>query len=148
VPAAFGLPHRVLDETFTYFRGCGRGRRECQILWIGPWATPETITRAVHPKHSAHADGFELDERWLNDFGFALARENMSIRVQVHTHPNKAFHSSTDDAFPIIHTIGFLSLVIPNFAFGPTGFEDAYLTEIQADGNWCEVAIAERLKLT
>ena len=63
-------------------------------------------------------------------------------------HPAEAFHSPTDDAFPMIHTVGFLSLVIPNFALGPIGFQDAFLTEIQADGHWREVPIGERLVLT
>jgi len=72
----------------------------------------------------------------------------MGIRVQVHTHPAEAFHSAVDDAFPIIHTPGFLSLVIPNFGLGPVGFNDAFLTEIQHDGRWREVALAERIIVT
>jgi hypothetical protein len=59
--------------------------------------------------------------------------------VQVHTHQKRAFHSPSDDAFPIIHTPGFLSLVIPNFAMGSVGFDDAYLTEITTGGSWREV---------
>jgi hypothetical protein len=101
----------------------------------------------VHPRHAAHRAGFVLDDHWLNEFWFTLARENLGIRIQVHTHPGEAFHSSTDDAYPTIHTAGFLSLVIPNFALGPVGFEDAYLTEITGDGGWQEVAIAKRLTL-
>lgn len=146
--SVYRLPHRILDETFAHFRGCGRGKRECQVLWISPWDASETITKVVHPKHESHIGGFNLHDYWLNDFWLTLARENMGIRIQVHTHPAEAFHSPTDDAFPIIHTVGFLSLVIPNFALGPTSFLDAYLTEIQADGHWCEVSIAERLILT
>ena len=134
--AVFGVPRRILDETFAHFRGCGRGRRECQVLWVSSWVAPGTITNVVHPEHLAHVGGFELNDRWLNEFWFALAKENVGIRVQVHTHPGEAFHSPTDDAFPIIHTSGFLSLVIPNFALGTIGFENAYLTEIQADGRW------------
>jgi hypothetical protein len=45
-------------------------------------------------------------------------------------------------------TLGFLSLVIPNFALGQIGFDEAYLTEIRHDGRWQEVPIAERLILT
>jgi hypothetical protein len=146
--AVYRLPRNVLDQTFAHFRGCGCGRRECQVLWISPWGAPDTITKVVHPKHQAHAGGFVLDDRWLNDFWFRLAQENLGIRIQVHTHPGAAFHSPTDDAFPIIHTIGFLSLVIPNFALGPIGFDDAFLTEIQEDGRWREVAIEQRLVLT
>jgi hypothetical protein len=146
--AVYRLPRSVLDETFAHFRDCGCGRRECQVLWVSPWDAPETISKPVHPQHKAHVGGFVLDDRWLNDFWFALAKDNLGIRIQVHTHPCEAFHSPTDDAFPIVHTVGFLSLVIPNFALGPIGFQDAFLTEIQADGRWREVPIAERLVLT
>jgi hypothetical protein len=145
VSAVYRLPRGVLDETFTYFRRCGAGRRECQTLWIGPWATPDLITEAVHPKHEAHVGGFELDDSWLSDFWLRLADENFGIRIQVHTHPAEAFHSRIDDEFPIIHTPGFLSLVIPDFALGPVGFDDAYLAEIQSDGRWRQIPIAERL---
>jgi hypothetical protein len=148
VSATYRLPRRILDETFAHFRDCGRGKRECQVLWVSPWDAPETIAKAVHPKHEAHVGGFVLDDRWLNEFWFTLAQENLGIRIQVHTHPGEAFHSPTDDAFPIVHTTGFLSLVIPNFALGSIGLENVYLTEIHEDGSWREVATAERLILT
>jgi hypothetical protein len=148
VPAPYRLSHRILDETFVHFRSCGSGKRECQVLWVSPWEAPETITKAVHPEHEAHLGGFVLDDRWLNDFWFTLARENLGIRIQVHTHPREAFHSATDDAFPIIHTTGFLSLVIPNFGLGSIGFDNAYLTEIHENGRWRKVAITKRLILT
>ena len=112
----------------------GRGREECQILWLSSWDAPKVIAKVVHPKHVAHRGGFVLEDRWLNDFWMELGNTNMGIRVQVHTHPQEAFHSPTDDEFPIIHKPGFLSLVIPNFGLGPVGFRDAYLTEIQIDG--------------
>jgi hypothetical protein len=139
----------VLDETFAHFRGCGRGRRECQVLWVSPWNAQDLITGVIHPKHDADARGLVLDGCWLNDFWLALARENLGIRLQAHTHPRDAFHSPTDDTFPIVHTTGFLSLVIPNFGLGPVGFDDAYLTEIQGDGQWRQVVvITDRLVLT
>ena len=143
--AAYRLPRRVFDETFNHFRRCGAGRRECQIHWIGPWATPHLITEAVHPKHEAHVGGFALDDAWLSDFWLRLANEKLGIRIQVHTHPGEAFHSPIDDEFPIIHSPGFLSLVIPDFGLGPASLNDAYLTEIQSDGRWRRVHIAERL---
>jgi hypothetical protein len=148
VPAAYRLPRRILEETFALFRSCGRGQRECQVLWVSRWDMPEDITRAVHPEHEEHAGGFVIDDRWLNEFWSALARENLGVRIQVHTHPGEAFHSPVDDAFPMIHTPGFLSLVIPDFGLGPVGFKDAYLTEIQPDGRWRGALAAERLVLT
>jgi hypothetical protein len=144
----YRLKGEVLEETFKHFRTCGQGRHECQILWLSSWDAPQDISNVVHPYHKSNLDGFMLDDQWISDFWLELGSANMGIRVQVHTHPREAFHSPTDDAFPIIHKPGFLSLVIPNFGLGPAGFEDAYLTEIQPDGRWQEVAIPSRLVLT
>ncbi|MBX9460687.1 MAG: hypothetical protein KL785_05895 [Brevundimonas sp.] len=69
------------------------------------------------------------------------------MRVQVHTHPGAAYHSATDDAFPLIHTPGYLSLVIPRFATGPADFTDAFLAEIQPDGRFREVDIPTVLEI-
>lgn len=135
----------ALSATFEHFRRCGRGSNECQVLWIGPWTATDQITEVVHPVHMAHSGGFELDSAWLTRFFFALTKRGQGVRVQVHTHPGEAFHSSTDDLYPIVNAPGFLSLVIPNFATGPTGFADAYLAEIQVNGQWREVPIAERI---
>lgn len=141
------LPAPQLRETFARLRHCGQGRRECQVLWVGPWADPLRVTRVVHPLHDARGDGFELSSAWLTGFWHELAARREGVRAQVHTHPGEAFHSATDDAWPIIHTAGFLSLVIPDFASGPVGFERTYLAEIQPDGRWVEVASAERLEV-
>jgi hypothetical protein len=114
-------------------------------LWLGPWAQQDAITEVVHPQHHAHRGGFDLDTRWLNDLWGKLADRNIGIRVQVHTHPRDAFHSPTDDAWPIVHTTGFLSLVIPDFGIGPVGLERAFLGELDQDGRFREVKINQRL---
>jgi hypothetical protein len=137
----------LLAQTFSVFRTCGAGRRECQVVWTSPWASPEIIREVVHPRHRAHSGGFEIDSAWINEFWLELARSEQGIRIQVHTHPRAAFHSAIDDAYPIIHSAGFLSLVIPRFALGSLGFDGAYLTEIQPDGTWREVSIASRLEV-
>lgn len=146
--AQFCLDRGLLENTFRHFRECGCRRDECQVLWLGPWSQPNLITKVVHPKHAAHFGGFVLDDDWLTDFWLELGASEMEVRVQVHTHPAAAFHSRTDDQFPIIHTPGFLSLVIPNFGLGPVGFQKAYLAEIQTDGRWMEIPINSRFVLT
>jgi hypothetical protein len=141
----YQVPAALLAETFEHLRRCGGGRRECQVLWISPWEKPEMICQVVHPRHQAHAGGFALESDWITEFWRELSRTGRGIRVQIHSHPHEAFHSSTDDKFPIIHTAGFLSLVIPDFACGPVGFENAFLAEIGSDGAWREVCLEARL---
>lgn len=143
----YQIPDSLLRETFATVRACGRGRRECQALWVSEWANPEQICAVVHPRHSSHGGGFQVDSSWINEFWRELARTGRGIRVQIHTHPGEAFHSATDDAYPIIHEVGFLSLVIPDFGLGHVGFEGAYLAEIAEDGRWNEVPIQSRLEI-
>jgi hypothetical protein len=144
----YRLPAALIRETFAVFRQCGGGWRECQVLWTGPWSAPGDITQVVHPHHVARRGGFELDSSWINRFWIDLAREAHGIRVQVHTHPAEAFHSPTDDAYPIVHMPGFLSLVVPNFGVGPERLESTYLAELGHDGRWREVVPGTRLEIT
>lgn len=144
----YRISKTLLAETFDILRQCGEGRRECQALWVSAWHDPANIALVVHPQHRASAVGFENDNGWFNEFWLALAAEKQGIRVQIHTHPGGAYHSATDDAYPVIHQPGFLSLVIPRFAQGPIGFDGAYLAEIGPDGNWHEAIISDQLEVT
>lgn len=143
----YRIPAALLVKTFDLLRGCGGGRRECQVLWMSSWSEPANICDVVHPQHLAHSGGFQLASDWISRFWLDLARTGRGIRVQVHTHPHEAFHSRIDDDYPIIHSVGFLSLVIPDFAYGPVGFDRAYLAEIDPEGCWCEVKTSSRLEV-
>jgi hypothetical protein len=101
----------------------------------------------VHSRHRGHAGGFQVDDVWLNAFWLDLARTRHGVRVQVHTHPFEAFHSRTDDAFPIVHTRGFLSLVIPDFGCGAPSLDGSFLVEISATGTWTVVEPESRLTI-
>ena len=140
----YRLPRRMIDETFSTLRSCGAGERECKLYWLSSWADPDQLIEVVHPEHDASRYGLTIQDGWITKFWNELVERGLGVRVQVHTHPGAAFHSPTDDAFPLIHDVGFLSLVIPDFALGDVGFDGAYLTEIQSDGRWQQVSIGSR----
>ena len=139
------LPRRMLEQSFAILRACGAFRRECKVYWASAWADPNALTQVVHPRHRSSMYGLAIDDRWIGEFWKELLDHGLGVRVQIHTHPHEAFHSQTDDAYPLLFDVGFLSLVIPNFAKGPVGFKDAYLAEIQPDGRWKQVAIESRI---
>jgi hypothetical protein len=143
----FLVRQELLDQTFRHFRQCGGGRRECQVLWISPWHSPGAITEVVHSRHCGRAGGFHVDDAWLNAFWVDLAWTGRGVRVQAHTHPFEAFHSETDDAFPIVQTTGFLSLVIPDFGTGAPSLERSFLAEISATGGWTVIEPRSRLTI-
>jgi len=137
----YRISNELLGRTFHDLRSCGEGKRECQVVWISPWRSSDLISQVVHTSHTASGAGFTVVEPWLTSLWQRLAAEGVGVRVQVHTHPGRAFHSHTDDHWPIIHTPGFLSLVIPNFGMGSVGFEGAYLAKLGGDGRWYEADI-------
>lgn len=143
----FQVARSVVDRTFEHFSTCGRGRRECQVLWLSSWHTLNEIDQCVHPMHHSHRYGFSVDDAWLTGLWKSLAATGYGIRAQIHTHPKEAFHSPTDDQFPIVHTVGFLSLVIPDFGTGARTLDTAYLTEIDSTGCWKRVPINARIEV-
>jgi hypothetical protein len=140
------VPEHMVSATFAFFRACGGGQRECVAYWLGPIAQPDIVNEVIHPEHMSARGGYQLSDAWLTRFWFDLARRGKSVRVQVHTHPHAAFHSATDDAWALVDTPGFLSLVIPNFGQGPIGLDAAFLTE-RLEYEWRNVAVAAQLRI-
>jgi hypothetical protein len=138
----------LLAETFAYLRGCGSGRHECVCYWSGAIARPSHPDRVLHPAHTATARHYEVDGAWLDRAWRSLAHEGREIVLQVHTHGARAFHSETDDEFPIVSTAGFLSLVVPDFALGEVGLANAYLAHLEADGSWAELDPETTIEVT
>jgi hypothetical protein len=136
---ALQLREGLLREAFSVLRAHGAGRQECVVYFTGPRAVPGIVDEVLHPIHHARVDHYEIDTDWLNDTWIALADQDREIRVQVHTHGRSAFHSPTDDGYPIVQTPGFLSLVIPDFAMGPVGLDRAFLVELEDGGSWREL---------
>jgi hypothetical protein len=125
----------VLAQTFAALRRCGQGHCECVVYWTGPNDT-DAVDRVEHPLHRRSPCGYELDGDWLTGFWVRLARESRSVKAQVHTHPGEAFHSLTDDRWPIVSQPGFVSIVIPDFASGSISFERAWIAQLDEKGVW------------
>jgi hypothetical protein len=137
----------VLEQAFEHLRRCGGGRRECIVYLTAPLDKPTTIDGLIHPRHSASMGGYEVDTDAIAELSSGLLASRRTVRAQMHTHPGSAYHSSCDDAFALVGTPGFLSLVIPNFACGTPGLEGAFLAERGEDGDWMPVAPGDRLEI-
>lgn len=136
-----------MEQTFAHFRACGLGRAECVIWWLGPLAESGVIDAVAHPLHTASAGGYDIDGVWQNEFWLRLASDELELRAQIHTHPGSAFHSSRDDSMAALQTVGFLSLVIPDFGLGEPSLDGTHLAERAPDGSWCAVSPSSRIEL-
>jgi len=133
----------IVRRTFRTLRDCGRGKSECAVYWTGP-SNEHLVDGIEHPVHSRSPFGYQINDNWLTEFWGRLAQSKRSVKVQVHTHPGEAFHSATDDEWPIVSQAGFVSIVIPNFARGEVSLNEAWVGCLQADGKWrCLSAVAE-----
>jgi len=136
---ALALSRDGLENTFGQLRICGQREKECVLYWVAPASSPGTVSRIVHPDHTAHLGGYDVDSAWVTRFFLELRERKETAVAQVHTHPRFASHSDTDDRFALVPATGFVSLVIPNFADGPVSLADSHLVVMQADGNWMEM---------
>ena len=141
------VPKRIVEQTFAHFRACGSGRAECVTWWLGPLAESGIVDEVVHPVHTATSGGYDIDGAWQNGFWLRLAKDELELRAQVHTHPGSAFHSSRDDSMAAAQTVGFLSLVIPNFGLGELSLSGAHLAERASDGSWRSALPSSRIEL-
>lgn len=133
----------IVQRTFSTLRECGLGECECAVYWIGP-SESKLVNGVEHPVHRRSPFGYEINDRWLTDFWKRLAVSKHSVKAQVHTHPGEAFHSATDDNWPMVSQEGFLSIVIPDFATGEVSLKNVWIGRLGGDGSWSRLGSQEQ----
>jgi hypothetical protein len=116
------VPNHVLEPTLEFLADAGKAGYEGFVVWGGKIIDDETLafTSCYVPKQTAHktASGLlvTVDGESLFQMNRSFYQEGEIAAGQVHTHPTDAYHSETDDHFPLVTLRGALSLVIPDFA--------------------------------
>lgn len=141
------LHREVLGHSFEHLRSCGGGSEECVVLWIGPHESAGFVDEVVVPRHTASAAHYDIDPVWIGEFWLDLAKRARTVRCQVHTHPGRAYHSSRDDDLALVHTPGYLSLVLPRFATGEVGLDRSFLAVRGHDGSWSALDPTETIEV-
>lgn len=139
----FEIAADLIAQTDDELRRAGRDGCELFVLWTGIADGDCFRVRTAHvPRQTSYrgqnglcvrVEGDELDRlnRWLYE-----RRELLG--VQVHTHPTDAYHSQTDDAYPIVTTLGGVSIVVPDFAREGVRSDEAAVYRLGRDG-WREL---------
>jgi hypothetical protein len=135
----------VLRDALDLLRSHSAEGTECVVVWIGPRSSPSWVDEVAHPRHTATSISYQIDSAWITERWDELAETRRAIKAQLHTHPDAAFHSPTDDQYPIVHTPGFLSIVLAHS--GQVGFTDARAYRIGAGGAWIALPITEAFEV-
>ena len=117
----FVIPRTKLAATERALRTAGASGYELFVLWSGVVESGNLIVRTCHvPKQTSRKTSRGLlvavDGQELHKLNMWLYEHHELLGAQVHAHPTEAFHSDTDDTYPIVTTLGGLSLVVPDFA--------------------------------
>lgn len=127
----------VLDRLLAQVQRCGAGRNECVVYVTAALDAPDEALELLHPTHRASAVSVDVDVAELQCVWSWLRTQGHCIVLQVHTHPGSAHHSGIDDEYPIVHALGFRSLVLARF--GEQGLRGAHLAVYEGDGRWCTI---------
>lgn len=117
----FVVPGELCDATDRQLREAGLDGDERFVLWSGVVCEDRLLVKTSHcPEQIAYrlAGGLcvRVGAEELHRLNMWLYENAEQLAIQVHSHPTVAFHSDTDDAYPMVTTLGGLSLVVPDFA--------------------------------
>jgi hypothetical protein len=105
-------------------QGLALGRdREMLAYWIGR-ALPDgpgqqkqgIVTTVAFPRIISGYNYFRLVEGEMSRILDWCSRRELWILAQIHSHPTYEPHSEADEAGPISHRPGFMSVIVPFFA--------------------------------
>lgn len=142
----FRIDASAVRETEEAIRSAGDDGYESFVLWSGTRADGDTfIVAKVHvPEQTAYKsyDGLcvRVDGAVLHRLNVWLYQSRQVIGVQIHSHPRDAYHSETDDTYPIATLEGSLSIVLP--FFGRDGWESHGIATYRLErGEWVELHV-------
>ncbi len=139
----FRVQSDSIRKTVDALRSAGQEGYELFVVWSGTSTGDAFDVLEVHvPRQTSYrlesglcvrVGGSELHR--LNTW---LYEAHQVVGVQVHSHPTDAYHSETDDAYPVATLKGSLSIVLPYF--GKEGWEAEGIAAYRlVGGRWLEV---------
>ena len=135
------LPSMCIEDVYSHLRLAGNKGVEGVTLWAG--VVNEScfeVKNTIIPKQEAfnHDGGllYTVDGDELHKINVWLYQNKMTLIAQIHSHPGRAYHSDTDDAYPIITTVGGISIVIPDFGFKPISIDDWAVYRLNEQKQW------------
>lgn len=141
----FFVPLDLAERTLERLRRAGRRGYEAFVLWGGELDSEDPkrfrVVESYLPEQSTMATESGLlvliDGEALFRVNRAFHERGLILAAQVHSHPTDAYHSDTDDAYPMVTLLGGLSGVVPDFGDGGIGrLEDWAWYRLTGPGAW------------
>jgi hypothetical protein len=121
----FVVPLELVDQTLQPLQEAGQKGYEAFVLWGGRFVGDGRRFEFVSAYFPEQTTSRSEDGLLITVEGEALFRVNrafyqhgLTLAGQIHSHPTDAYHSDTDDTYPLVTLIGGLSGVVPDFGNG------------------------------
>lgn len=139
------FPKHFIDDIYQKMQITGAEGYERLALCAGTRNGMEFhINRIVYPEQTLHKTpsgvSFHVSGEELERLGDWLYEKQVSLIAQIHSHPNEAYHSKTDDDYAIITRAGGLSIVIPDFGTSDIDFKNSAFYRLYPDTGWTELS--------
>ena len=130
-------------KTVDAIRTAGKNGYELFVVWSGTCNNKVFNVAKVHiPEQTSYKFDTGLcvrvDGSELHRLNMWLYEARQVIGVQVHGHPTDAYHSETDDTYPIATLEGSISIVLPFFGHDGWGSNDIVAYRLEKVG-WVEI---------
>ena len=149
----FILPRTILVSSLETLAEIGRREVEGFVLWGGVLEDERfRFTSGYVPRQRGlkTPEGLlvEVDSDALFEVNKAFNERGEILAGQAHSHPTEAYHSSTDDLYPIVTILGGLSVVVPDFArAGLDAWDGFRWYRLAAYNDWVEIDPAAQVIL-
>ena len=142
------LPRRLIESAMDHLRHVGRQGCEGFAVWAGTLNSPDfEVTHTIIPQQKAirSRDGIcvVVEPDGLHQLNVWLYENGCTLLAQIHSHPGEAYHSGTDDDFPVVTIVGGLSLVVPDFAIRPFSLDTTAVYRLSPTATWEELTISQ-----
>ncbi|MCB2410741.1 Mov34/MPN/PAD-1 family protein [Hymenobacter lucidus] len=139
------LPRNLAEDALAHLKRAGRDGLEGVALWAGQRdGNTFRIQRTIIPEQDATrteqgllyvVSGVEL--RRINQ---ELYEAGLMLVAQIHSHPSRAYHSETDDAYPIVTVLGGVSVVVPDFGRKGVNLTTWEVYRLQPGRDWAHLS--------
>lgn len=146
------IPLQCINQAYGTMRDAGSRGLEGVALFAGieNGNIFEIMTTIIPKQNALNLEGgllYSVDGEELHKIDIWLYNNKQSLIAQIHSHPGEAYHSETDDAYPIIAVAGGISIVVPDFAIGPIEIRQWAAYRLHAYRKWVRLSEEEKAAL-
>ena len=135
------VPLDIARHTHAFLQERGVDRLEAVGFWAGiqqdsVFEVCATVIPDQHAQSSKAGAAVVIGGAALFDLNVALHRKGWTLVAQIHSHPQRAYHSETDDMYSVVTRVGAISIVVPDFAVGPLDSSTWAVYRLDENAQW------------